>query len=129
MTKLQGLLFSVKGVSETKEEEIPADDPSAALKQLNSKLTKMMKGLKSHRERFRRLEETNKGLKARINQLEQDGSPSLSPDLSNGSSPSSPTSPRTPKLRKTKSVAVRSRSEITKTSSRPKLQMSRSQGG
>ena len=127
MTKLQGLLFSVKGVAETKEEEIPADDPSAALKQLNTKLTKMMKGLKSHRERFRRLEETNKGLKARLHQLEeaQEESPSYSP--SKDTSPTTPRTPRTPKLRKSASVKTPKSSSIkSPRESRPKLTMSMS---
>eukprot|EP01083_Nonionella_stella_P171175 584134_1 len=67
--KLQSALHSHKDISETPDETI-STDPSAAIKQLNAKLTKLIKGLKAHRGRFERMEEQNKALNARISQME-----------------------------------------------------------
>merc|ERR1711997_1272543 len=63
--KLQSALDSLKEVADTQEEKLN-DDPSAAIKQLNAKLNKLIKGLKAHRGRFNRIEN-------RISGIEQNG--------------------------------------------------------
>ena len=64
--KLQSALDSLKEVAPAQEEEKIADDPSKAIKQLNAKLTKMMKQLKAHRGRFTRIEN-------RVSSIERSG--------------------------------------------------------
>ena len=63
--KLQTALDSLKEVADTPEEKI-SSDPNAAIKQLNAKLNKLIKGLKAHRGRFNRLEN-------RLTSIEQNG--------------------------------------------------------
>eukprot|EP01084_Bolivina_argentea_P140549 247044_1 len=63
--KIQAALDGLKEVADTPDEEIK-QDPQAAIKQLNAKLTKLIKGLKAHRGRFSRME-------ARISQIEANG--------------------------------------------------------
>ena len=64
--KVQSALDSLKEVAPTQEEEKIADEPMEAIKQLNAKLTKVMKQLKAHRGRFTRIEN-------RVSSIERSG--------------------------------------------------------
>jgi len=54
--KLKKALDTVKDVSETKDEEPLATDTATALKQMNEKLNKLIKGLNASRKRFDRID-------------------------------------------------------------------------
>ena len=64
-SKIQSALDSLKDVAEVSEEKV-SSDPTAAIEQLNLKLTKMVKALKAHRGRFNRIEN-------RLSAMEQQG--------------------------------------------------------
>ena len=53
--KVQSALDSLKEVSDTPEEKL-SEDPTTAISELNAKLNKIIKGLKAHRGRFKRIE-------------------------------------------------------------------------
>eukprot|EP01083_Nonionella_stella_P254181 873754_1 len=71
--KIQNALYKLKDIADTPEEKITSSDPTAAIKQLNAKINKLVKGLKAHRDRFRKMEQDNKSILARIGQIESQG--------------------------------------------------------
>lgn len=65
LKKLTAELDKVQDVAEAKAEEADADDPSAAITQINAKMTKLLKGLKMHTKRFKQIDQRIKALEER----------------------------------------------------------------